>query len=131
MAPSVVKAVSQLKDPHFPWREGVQHIAQVLTHDFLGDFVSGGGEDVVGCVISQFVILIVVRGKLQGKRPLGYLEQLLDFLNGDFQCFGEFFQGWLAAELLSQFMGKPSQPVDLVAHVDGDTDRPALIGNAS
>ncbi len=51
------------------------------------------------------------------------------FWGGHFQRFGHLLDGWFAAQALGQLVLDAEELVDMIAHVDRDTDGASLVGN--
>src|SRR5207302_10380654 len=125
---AVVEPEAQLEDLPLARRQGVEHPLQLLLqHRERGGLRRREGVLILDEVAEVAVLLLADR-RLQRDRFLGDLDDLPHPLGRHLHDLADLLRGRLAAELLEQLPGDPDQLVDRLDHVDGDADRPRLVG---
>src|SRR3954452_16472221 len=110
----------------------VAQILEGLEECFLGEDLGGplvwGLGPLVGDELAELGLLLVAHRLLERDRGLGRALDRVDLLRVDAGGVGDLLVGGLAAELGDELALAAADLVELLDHVDGDADRPRLVG---
>ena len=126
---SAGEAVAQLDHLALALGQRVERLAHALLLQVLARFLEGLQDRVVGDEVAELGFVLVADRFLQRDRQLGDAEDVADVGDRPAQLVGDLRRLGLAAEQLHQLALDVGDPVQLLDHVDGDADRPRLVGD--
>src|SRR4051794_36492923 len=122
------EAVAELEDAALAVGEVLQRLAQRLLGEDLGGALVGRLGALVGDELAELRLLLVAHRLLEADRGLRGALDRVDLLGVDPGDLGDLIRGGLAAELGDQLALGAADLVELLDDVDGDADRPRLVG---
>src|SRR5258708_37805310 len=122
---------TQLQHAPFARRERVEYVFDLrVQHRERGGIGRRDGLAVLHEVAEVGVLLLTDRG-FERDRVLRDLHDLANLLGRDPHLLADLLVARLAAQLLEQPARDAHQLVDRLDHVDGDADRPRLVGDSA
>src|SRR6266511_3871583 len=109
--------------------EGGEHLPGLLREVHVDDRVGGGDERLVLDEVPEVAVLLLADRGLEADGLLRDLEDLADLVERELHLLGDLLRRRLAPELLHEIAARPDELVDRLDHVDGDADRPRLVGD--
>src|SRR6266545_2914916 len=106
-----------------------EHLPGLLGQVHVDDRVGRRDERLVLDEVAEVAVLLLADGGLEADRLLRDLEDLADLVERQLHLLGDLLRGGLAPELLHEVAARPDELVDRLDHVDGDADRPRLVGD--
>src|SRR5919197_5835019 len=122
------EAVPQLEHAALAVGEVLQRLAERLLGEDLRRALVRGLRALVGDELAELGLLLVADRLLERDRRLGGALDRFDLVGIDPRDVGDLLGRWLAAELGDELALGPADLVELLDHVDGDADRPCLVG---
>src|SRR5512133_1812535 len=112
-------------------REGGEHLPGLLGQVHVDDRVRGRDERLVLDEVPEVAVLLLADGRLEADRLLRDLEDLAHLVERQLHLLRDLLRRRLAPELLHEVAARPDELVDRLDHVDGDADRPRLVGDGA
>src|SRR6266542_3260530 len=109
--------------------EGGEHLPGLLGQVHVDDRVRGRDERLVLDEVAEVAVLLLADGGLEADRLLRDLEDLPHLVERQLHLLRDLLRARLAPELLHEVPARPDELVDRLDHVDGNADRPRLVGD--
>ena len=106
-----------------------QRAAQVLPAQVLGGLLERRLGGLVLDEVTELGVVLLADRLLQRDRLLGHAQHVAHLAHGGLELGGDLLGRRLAPELLDELALDVDDLVELLDHVDGDADRPALVGD--
>ena len=120
--------VAELEHAALAVGEVLEGLLQRLLGEQLGGALEGRLGALVGDELAELGLLLVADRLLERDRRLRRALDRVDLLGLDPGDLGDLLRGRLAAELGDQLALRAADLVQLLDDVDGDADRPRLVG---
>src|SRR4051812_996104 len=125
---TVAKSKSQLEHEFFARSQAVERLVHVALEHCLTGSVVRGFRNLVGDQIAETRFVFTSDRCFKRNSALSGLNDLLDFFRLNGHRFGDFFGSRLATKLLSEHVERLAIARNRIAHMNRETNRPALIG---
>src|SRR5438045_6114474 len=120
--------VAELEHAALAVGEVLEGLLQRLLGEQLGGTLEGGLGALIGDELAELRLLLVADRLLQRDRGLRGALDRVDLLRLDAGDLGDLLGGGLAAQLGDELALGAADLVELLGDVDGDADRPGLVG---
>ena len=126
---SVIETEPQAEHLLLPLGQRGKRLHQLFVEEFGSRRIDGNFHIVILYKIAKVAVFFLSDGCLQGNRILGNLHDFPHAVDGNLHALRDLLRLRLSAQLLQKLTGGPHKTVNGLNHVNGNPDRPRLVGD--